>query len=145
PEGIAGAIAVAVAAAQAVRFAEAAEMPNVDVFLDSIIPLVPDSEVLSGIVKSRNLSEICPPIRAAGILGNGTGISCQDTVPFCLWSAGRNLGGFVDAMWETVSVLGDIDTNCAIVGGDVASHVGFEGVPSEWINNREPLPDWFLG
>jgi ADP-ribosylglycohydrolase len=142
-EGIAGGIAVAVAAAQAVHFSEQGTVPGVETFLESVSSFVPDSEVRSGIEKAQRLSDICPPIRAAQILGNGSAISCQDTVPFCLWSAGRNLDRYEDALWETVSVLGDIDTNCAIVGGVVAAFVGLEGIPDVWRSNREPFPNWF--
>lgn len=143
PEGLAGGIAVAVAAAQAVRFSEADADPSISDFLESLLPYVPDSEVRSGIEKARRLSDLCPPIRAANMLDNGTGISCQDTVPFCLWVAGRNLDSYEEGMWETVSVLGDIDTNCAIVGGIIASYTGVSGIPDEWRANREQFPRWF--
>jgi len=62
-------------------------------------------------------------------------------VPFCVWVAGRYLDSYEDALWETVSVLGDMDTNCAIVGGIVAAHVGVAGIPDTWIDSREPLPE----
>jgi hypothetical protein len=29
-----------------------------------------------------------------------------------------------------------------MVGGIVAVHTGIEGIPEQWIDNREPLPDW---
>ncbi len=45
-------------------------------------------------------------------------------------------------MWLTVSGLGDRDTTCAIVGGIVSMFTGAEGIPSEWREAREPLPDW---
>jgi ADP-ribosylglycohydrolase len=38
-----------------------------------------------------------------------------------------------------VSVGGDIDTNCAIIGGIVALGAGREGIPSAWLAAREPL------
>jgi ADP-ribosylglycohydrolase len=43
-----------------------------------------------------------------------------DTVPYAIWCAARHLDDLVEALWATVSVGGDIDTTCAIVGGIVA-------------------------
>jgi ADP-ribosylglycohydrolase len=44
--------------------------------------------------------------------------------------------------WTTVSVLGDRDTTCAIVGGIVACSVGEAGIPAAWLQARKPLPVW---
>jgi len=73
-------------------------------------------------------------------LGNGSGISAADTVPFCLWSVARFGSDFEELMWRTVSALGDRDTTCAIAGGLAALLVGAEGIPGEWRVAREPLP-----
>lgn len=54
--------------------------------------------------------------------------------------AGGHLGAFEDALWATVSGLGDRDTTCAIVGGIVAGAVGSAGLPAAWLEHREPLP-----
>ncbi len=67
-----------------------------------------------------------------------------DTVPFCLWCAAQYLDNYEEAMWATVSALGDRDTTCAIVGGIVACYNGVEGIPPDWLAAREPLPDWIL-
>ncbi len=77
-----------------------------------------------------------------GLLGNGSGVSAQDTVPFALWCAAQHLDDYEAALWLTASGLGDIDTNCAIVGGIVVMSTGLEGVPRSWLLSREPLPDW---
>jgi ADP-ribosylglycohydrolase len=69
-------------------------------------------------------------------------ISAQDTVPFCLWVASRHLDDYEAALWETVSVLGDRDTTCAIVGGVVAARAGRTAIPDVWRRGREPLPPW---
>ncbi len=63
-------------------------------------------------------------------------------VAYCLWCAGSFLTDYEAALWHTASGLGDIDTNCAIVGGIVASRVGLDGIPAEWRQHREPLPTW---
>ena len=83
-----------------------------------------------------------PAPYAAAMLGNGTAISAQDTVPYAIWCAGSYLTDYEAALWHTVSGLGDVDTTCAIVGGVVALRVGEAGIPAEWHQSREPLPHW---
>ncbi|QPC81724.1 ADP-ribosylglycohydrolase family protein [Phototrophicus methaneseepsis] len=140
PEGIAGAIAVAVADAVAVRYTEKAA-PDRVAYLNEILPFVPDSEVRSGIARARDIrSRVVDHV--IGMIGNSYRITAQDTVPFTLWCAGESLNSFEDAMWLTASALGDVDTNCAIVGGIVSLYVGQAGIPQEWIDKREPLPSW---
>jgi ADP-ribosylglycohydrolase len=142
PEGIAGAIAVAVAAALAWQVREADPVPRGRAFIDLVLPHVPDSEVREKIRHARNLTPESSVMLAVSALGNGTGVSAQDTVPFVLWCAAERLDNFEEALWLTVSGLGDRDTTCAMVGGIVAAHVGREGIPEEWLRRREPLPDW---
>jgi ADP-ribosylglycohydrolase len=43
-------------------------------------------------------------------------------------------------MKQTIVAGGDCDTNAAIVGGIVALSVGRDGIPSEWRQQKEPLP-----
>lgn len=143
PEGIAGAVAVAIAAAFAVRL-KAERVPGRADFLDAILPYVPDSEVRSGIVRARDIRSRTVD-HVIGMIGNGYRISAQDTVPFTLWCAGESLADFENAMWLTASGLGDVDTNCAIVGSIVALYVGNAGIPLSWLNEREPLPSWAFG
>ena len=66
-------------------------------------------------------------------------VTAPDTVPFCLWVASRHLGSYPDALWETAQVYGDVDTNCAIVGGIVALSATADGIPADWLTAREPL------
>ena len=73
------------------------------------------------------------------LLGNGSRVISQDTGPFCVWSIARHLDHYEEAMWETVSGLGDRDTTCAIVGGVVVLGSGRESIPVEWMTAREPL------
>lgn len=46
---------------------------------------------------------------------------------------------FEEAMWLTVSGLGDRDTTCAIVGSIVALYADSKTIPKDWHENREPL------
>ncbi len=79
---------------------------------------------------------------AVAKLGNGSAVTAPDTVPFALWCAAHNLDNFDEALWATVSGLGDRDTTCAIVGGIVVMYTGVESIPSKWLEHREPIPNW---
>jgi ADP-ribosylglycohydrolase len=144
PEGIAGAIAVAVAAGCAAGGHEGRSQSGVEEIFDAVLRFVPTSNVRNGIERARDLRANIAVAHAAAVLGNGTLISAQDTVPFALWCAARHLGNYEEALWATVSGLGDRDTTCAIVGGIVACSAGIESIPDEWRASREPLPTWHL-
>lgn len=138
PEGQAGAIAVAVAAA----LAASRPLPSGAALLEATLSHVPPSETRAGIARARALlDENIPAPEAARELGSGARVSAQDTVPFSLFCAARFLGSFEEALWQTVSGLGDRDTTCAIVGGVVALSVGAEGIPVAFREAREPLPE----
>jgi ADP-ribosylglycohydrolase len=78
------------------------------------------------------------------MLGNGYRISAHDTVPYVLWCAGQFLDNYEEALWQTASGLGDVDTTCAMVGGIVALYTDVEAIPKEWLEKRESLPSWVL-
>lgn len=143
PEGIAGAIAVAVGAAIASQV-RGQEKPSRADFITNILPHVPDSEVKVGIRKAKEMQTVSS-IEAAAILGNGVRVSAQDSVPYSIYNAAEYLDNFEEAFWQTASSGGDVDTTCAMVGGIVACYVGYEGIPQEWVKSREALPDWALG
>ena len=144
PEAVAGAIAVAVAAAWAWRLHGSDAPPDCGEFLDLILPHVPESLVAEGIRRARDLHPDASVDHAVAVLGNGAGVSAQDTVPFALWCAGHRLGDYEEALWLTVGGLGDRDTTCAIVGGIVSLSTGPDAIPAEWLDAREPLPGWHL-
>ena len=141
PEAIAGAIAIAVGAAIAAN-QSGDSAPTRAEFLGAVMTHVPDSEVRARLRLARDMDESASVRHAVAVLGNGVNISAQDTVPFSLWCAGECLDSYEEALWLTVSGLGDRDTTCAIVGGVVASNPVASGVPAEWSRRREPLPDW---
>jgi ADP-ribosylglycohydrolase len=142
PEAAAGAIAVAIAAALAWQARQQGRLPAATDFLNCVLPYVPESMVRAGIVDARDVAPTAPIHAVAARLGNGSDVSCQDTVPFCLWSVAQHLDDYEEALWTTVSALGDRDTTCAIVGGIVVLYTGIEGIPPDWRAAREPLPDW---
>ena len=142
PEALAGAIAVAVAAATA--WSERAEPSRLGrpEFLGRLLPFIPESDVRSRIRKARALPASASIPFAVSVLGNGAALSAQDTVPFALWCAGAHLDDFEQALWLAVSGGGDRDTLCAMVGSIVVLSAGKERVPSAWLAAREPLPSW---
>jgi ADP-ribosylglycohydrolase len=142
PEAIAGAIAVAVAAGMAAKLYGSNSLPTRREFLDELLRYIPVTEVKSKIFRARDILDTTPGIVVAAMLGNGSKITAQDTVPFTLWSAAKHLKNYQEAIWETVRVLGDRDTTCAIVGGIVALSAGIESIPVRWLQSREPLPQW---
>lgn len=141
PEAVAGAVAVAVAAAQAWRL-RSSPPPGCHAFLESILPYVPESEVKARLRRALSFSPDTSIYHIAAMLGNGSQISAQDTVPFTLWCAGQHLDHYEAALWLTAKGLGDVDTTCAIVGGIVATYTGLEGIPPMWRAYREQLPEW---
>jgi ADP-ribosylglycohydrolase len=133
PEGQAGAVAIAVAAAMVgVR-----PYPPGKELLKAVLPFVPKGPTNEGIAAALTLDpqDIAA---AARRLGCGALVSSQDTVPFALFCAAHHLASYEEAMWATVSGLGDRDTTCAIVGGIVALTCE---PPMKWLTAREPLPD----
>lgn len=140
PDGQAGAIAVALAAAWA---CDASERPAVALgreLLDFVATHTPDGPTRTGIAKALALPSHASITLAAHALGTGRNVISSDTVPFALWCAARHLDDFVEAMWTTVAGLGDRDTTCAIAGGIVILANGLASIPPAWIEAREPLP-----
>jgi ADP-ribosylglycohydrolase len=134
-EGIAGAIAIAVAAALATNW-KIRPMSYL-AFMDKILEFVPDSEVRSKLLHASCFKPNVTSAYVAAELGSGWKVTAQDTVPFCIWCAAQHMNDFVESMWVTVSALGDRDTTCAIVGSIVACHTGSEGIPQAWREARE--------
>jgi ADP-ribosylglycohydrolase len=141
PEGIAGAIAIAVAAAFAWRERGSTE-PKGNL-VEAVLPHVPDSAVRHQLEQAAKLSADASLSEAVELLGCGERVTCLDTVPFCLWNANRFLSDYPEAIWSTVKAGGDIDTNAAIVGGIVVLSAQHHGVPETWITMRELWPLWF--
>jgi ADP-ribosylglycohydrolase len=143
-EAVAGAIAVALAAALAWQHGNSSQLPSTGEFLQQIHQRTPPSEVRNGIQKAIDFPEGTTVQVAASALGNGSMVTAQDTVPFAVWSAAGHLTDYQEALWATVSGLGDRDTTCAMVGGIVVMYTGAESIPREWLNCREPIPRHML-
>ena len=138
-EAAAGAIAVAVGAALAWRSKESSVAPTRREFLEAVLPSIPESEVRRGVMAALRLPEGTTVQQAGKELGCGWNVTAMDTVPFVLWSAATYLNDFEEAMWQTVSALGDRDTTCAMVGSIVVLRTGLTGISAEWRSRREPF------
>lgn len=137
PEGQAGAVAVALAAAYAVTPKRASGAS----LLDFVIEGTPEGETRAWLEVARSLPAGSSVRFAARTLGTGAQVSAMDTVPFSLWCAQRHLRDFEEAMWATVEGLGDRDTTCAIVGGVVVLASGRQALPEAWREAREPIDE----
>jgi ADP-ribosylglycohydrolase len=140
PDGQAGAIAAAVAAAQAWRLREAHASQSRSTILETALDHTPQGKTREGLVVASKLSLEEPVDAAVEVLGSGNLVVSWDTVPFAVWCAARHIDDYKEALWATVSGLGDRDTTCAIVGSIVALAVGPQGIPKAWLKAREPLP-----
>ncbi|MFE2720923.1 ADP-ribosylglycohydrolase family protein [Kitasatospora sp. NPDC059327] len=140
PQAVDGAVAVAVAAAYAVRARTEAMTP--EGFLTEVRHHTPAGAVHDGLTEAIALLAE-PDLRvAARVLGNGSRTSAADTVPYALWCAARGLTDYPAAVREAIGAGGDMDTVAAVTGGVVAAHTGTAGIPAGWLAAREPLPTW---
>ncbi|HEY0478902.1 MAG TPA: ADP-ribosylglycohydrolase family protein [Kofleriaceae bacterium] len=135
PEGAAGAVAVALAAALATSGAPAGEI------LPEVIRLTPDGITRERLRRAAETALTADPVRVGVELGTGREVAAHDTVPFSLWVAVRHLGSYEDAIWTATAQLGDRDTLGAIVGGVVVMATGEDAIPATWRAAVEPVPD----
>jgi len=134
PDGIAGAVAVAVAAS--VVFAGERDPRAV---LEAAAAYAPAGPTREGLRRAQPLLG-AEPVTVAAELGNGSRVLAADTVPFAVWCAAVHLGDYAGALWACGGVGGDIDTTCAMAGGIIAGAVGEGGIPAAWRAARESLP-----
>ena len=137
-EGIAGAIAVAIGTAVATKqkLDEAPPLQPND-FIQQVVKHLPDTDTKSKIAKSMTVPYSYHTETLKSILGNGSKIMAQDTVPFSLWCAAHHLTDFEAASWKAISILGDRDTICAIVGGITVMSSAQDRVPKYWLDKVE--------
>lgn len=135
PEGRAGGIAVALAAALASN-----GEPGGEALLQAVVDRLPDSAVKNGLVEATGIAADTPSQDVARALGAGDRILAQDTVPFALWCAAHHLGDVEETFWATVAGLGDRDTTCAIACGVSVLAGDIDDIPLAWRQSREALP-----
>lgn len=108
--------------------------------LERTVSFVPPGPTRRGLEQAAGIPA-AQHFEAVRQLGTGVFRASRDTVPYALWCAAHHLDDFEEALWETVSGLGDTDTTCAIVGGLVALRTG--SVPPWLLTAREPLPEGY--
>lgn len=136
PEGQAGAVAVAAAAAWAAE----TKVLDGQAMLKWAWSHTPDGLTRSKLRRALEFSLYGTPEEAAALLGSGQKVTSQDTVPFALWCAARHLDSFPEALWAAVAGQGDMDTTCAMVGSIVVL-CAREGIPEKWLAQAEPLEE----
>ncbi|MEW6284252.1 MAG: ADP-ribosylglycohydrolase family protein [Candidatus Eremiobacterota bacterium] len=136
PEGVAGAVAVAVAAAVAWQTRQQPLPPGE--FLRACLDRVPAGPLHQGLMRAQDLGPEVSVGEAARELGSGRRVTAADTVPFVLWNAARCPADFSQALWNTVTGEGDMDTTCAMVGGILGA--AGAAPPADWLAARESLP-----
>jgi ADP-ribosylglycohydrolase len=122
-EGIAGAIAVAAAAALAWQRRGASGALG-RTWIAAVRDAIPPGYTRDAVAEALDVPSDATIVEAAQALGNGSGVTAPDTVPLCLWVVAHASprAGFEQALWHTVGALGDRDTTCAIVGGASCPH-----------------------
>ena len=138
PDGIAGAIAVAIATAWAAEH-RGSDVAHAAELFDCVLTHTPEGPTRNGIERAAGLPLDVWEYHASEQLGCGYNVRSDDTVPFCLWVAARHMDDFTEALWTSARVGGDADTTGAIIGGIVAMAVGAEGLPRNWLARREEL------
>lgn len=132
-DGIAGAVAIAVAASLVFS---GERSPGA--ILDAVVARTPAGPTHDTLRRALKLLAV-EPITAASELGNGSRVLSADTVPFAVWCAATHLDDYAGALWACTEVGGDIDTTCAMVGGIIVGATGLAGIPPEWRASREDL------
>jgi len=139
PDGVAGAVAVAVAASLVSDGIDRHRL------IDEVARWTPPGHTLDRLRAAARLPLDGDPDQAGEQLGTGLDVAAHDTVPFCMWVAARHLDGYEDALWIAAGRPGDRDTNAAIVGGVVVMATGIDAIPVLWRAAAEPLPDPLAG
>lgn len=134
-----GAVAVAYAAALALR----SKLENIhiypNIFIQQVYDQLEDSDTKSKIGKSLHIPITYRMDSVTSILGNGIKLLAQDTVPLVIWCSAHFFSNFENALWHAVSALGDRDTICAMVGSIVILSAPETTIPKKWIDLVENI------
>jgi ADP-ribosylglycohydrolase len=140
PEGQAGALAVALAAAWAWNHRENSATEPAREMIEFVVAHAPESDTWARIRRTLTFPWTFTPALVGRKVGNGSLVTSPDTVPLAIWCAARHWRNYPEALWNTVSALGDMDTTCAMVGGIVALSARSNAIPDDWLDAREILP-----
>lgn len=132
--------ALAIAAAWAWRIGQGAA-PSFVTLIDLVLEYIPQNSISTRLQHANALSPGMPAPFGAAWLGNTGSDDTREVAPFAIWCANSYLNDYAGALWHTAFAQGALTANCAIVGGIVALATGVKGIPHEWQQNRDPLPD----
>lgn len=138
-EGITGAIAVSIATAITTKNYLYNQKIEPNEYIELIVKELPETDLKAKINKSRSIPYRYHIETVKSILGNGVKILAQDTVPFSIWCAAHNQNNFESALWKAISILGDRDTICAIVGGITIMGTQEKRIPKKWLDSVENI------
>lgn len=122
-EGVAGSIAVTALTYWLTKGVINKQMPTAEQLYYDLLRCTPEGQVRQGIEKAQSLKFDLPIGKVIEVLGNGTHVTCQDTVPLCCYLTIKHLSlDKIEEMYEKAIIeasmaFGDVDTNCAIIGG----------------------------
>ena len=140
PEGIAGAVAVAITVAMAWQTRGFSAADAREAISSEVRKRTPEGATRSMIESACRFDPSSSPAEAARVLGNGSLVTAPDTIPFVIWSALRSLDDYAEALIATVEGGGDCDTNAAMVGAILGARLGRSAIPAAWLEARERLP-----
>jgi ADP-ribosylglycohydrolase len=136
-EAIGGAIAVAVATELATQIGLRSKFISAAEFITQVASQIPECDTKYKVANAANLPVTTHIETLKTVLGNGSRMLAQDTVPFAIWCAAHHLDHFEEALWHAVSALGDRDTIAAMVGGIVIMSCDPDTVPKGWQTSVE--------
>ena len=147
PEGIAGAMAIALGTALATQLGQSGKRMAPSEFIEAVAAPLPDTDTRARIRKSLAVPPTYRMETVVQVLGNGVEVSAPDTVPLAIWCAAHHLADFEEGLWTTVSALGDRDTLCAMVGGMLTMSAPPTTVPEKWQASVEKVEqsDFWVG
>lgn len=77
-------------------------------FFNEVHKRTPDSETRRGMALAFSIRKMDSIQSAARMLGNGSGVTCPDTVPFTIWCAANHLHEYRKALAAAASVALDV-------------------------------------
>jgi ADP-ribosylglycohydrolase len=143
-EAIGGAIAIAVATELATQIGLFSRSVSPTEFINIVAAEIPECDTKYKVAKAASFPKSTHLETLKTVLGNGSKMLAQDTVPFVIWCAAHHLYDFEEALWNAVAALGDRDTIAAMVGGIVIMACDPATIPATWASAVEkPLDSDF--
>lgn len=136
-EAIGGAIAIAVATELATQIGLGFKSLSAAEFISQVAAEIPECDTKYKVAKAASFPASTHLETLKAVLGNGSKMLAQDTVPFAIWCAAHHLHDFEAAVWFAVSALGDRDTIAAMVGGIVIMACEPDSIPLSWADAVE--------